>query len=124
MKKIILILLGSIFTCSTIQAKKLFVEMEFHKNSIKLDDGSNKKRQALKGEDGKELKFISLIGALNYMSLQGWELVDTKSVTSGGGYVGAYGGASSTSTKIYYIFSKDVSAEELEQIVNDSYKTD
>lgn len=124
MKKIILILLGSIFTCSTIQAKKLFVEMEFHKNSIKLDDGSNKKRQALKGEDGKELKFISLIGALNYMSLQGWELVDTKSVTSGGGYVGAYGGASSTSTKIYYIFSKDVSDEELEQIVNDSYKTD
>lgn len=124
MKKIILILLVSIFTCSTIQAKKLFVEMEFHKNSIKLDDGSNKKRQALKGEDGKELKFISLIGALNYMSLQGWELVDTKSVTSGGGYVGAYGGASSTSTKIYYIFSKDVSDEELEQIVNDSYKVD
>ena len=56
------------------------------------------------------------------MSLQGWELVDTKSVTSGSGYVGAYGGGSETKTKVYYIFSKDISDEELEQIVNDSYK--
>ena len=82
--------------------------MEFHKNSIKLDDGSNKKPQHIKGKDGKDLKFTSLIGALNYMSLQGWELVDTKSITSGSGYVGAYGGASSTNTKVYYIFSKYV----------------
>lgn len=108
--------------CSSIQAKKLFVEMEFYKNSIKIDDGSNKKRQAIKGIDGKDLKFTSLIGALNYMSLQGWELVDTKSVTSGSGsYVGSFG-LSSTNTKVYYIFSKDVSDEELEQVVNNSYK--
>ena len=98
--------------------------MEFHKNSIKLDDGSNKKPQNVKGEDGKDLKFTSLIGALNYMSLQGWELVDTKSVTSGSGFVGAYGGGSSTSTKVYYIFSRDVSDEELKQIVDNSYKKD
>ncbi len=124
MKRVILLLLVSFIACSTIQAKKLFVEMEFHKNSIKLDDGSNKKRQAIKGEDGKDLKFTSLIGALNYMSLQGWEFVDTKSVISGSGSVGAYGGASSTSTKVYYIFSKEVSDEELEQIVNNSYKDD
>lgn len=96
--------------------------MEFHKNSIKIDDGSNKKRQTIKDINGKDLKFTSLIGALNYMSLQGWELVDTKSVTSGSGYVGAYGGASSTSTKIYYIFSKEVTDEELTHIVNNSYK--
>ena len=55
MKKILLILILSFLTCSNIQAKKLFVEMEFHKNSIKLDDGSNKKRQPIKGEDGKDL---------------------------------------------------------------------
>ncbi|MDE5608358.1 MAG: hypothetical protein K2I64_05445 [Muribaculaceae bacterium] len=117
--KHIFILLGFIFlTCSNIQAKKLFVEMEFHKNSIKLDDGSNKKRQPIKGADGKDLKFTSLIGAINYMSLQGWELVDTKSVTQGG----SYGGYGSTDTKVYYIFSKDVPDEELEQIVNNSYK--
>lgn len=122
MKKLALFLILSFLACSNLQAKKLFVEMEFHKNTIKLDDGSNKKRQPIKDNDGKDLKFTSLIGALNYMSLQGWELVDTKSVTSGGGYVGPYGGASSTSTKVYYIFSKEVSDEELERIVKDSYK--
>lgn len=118
MKKLALLLFASILAYSPIQAKKLFVEMEFHKNSIKLDDGSNKKRQAIKGEDGKDLKFTSLIGAMNYMSLQGWELVDTKSVTQGGTY-GGYGG---TDTKVYYIFSKDITDEELEIIVNNSYK--
>ena len=122
MKKSLILFIIAFLACSNIQAKKLFVEMEFHKNSIKLDDGSNKKRQAVKGEDGKDLKFTSLIGALNYMSLQGWKLVDTKSVTSGSGYVGVYGGASSTSTKVYYIFSKDVSDEELEKVVNNSFK--
>ena len=122
MRQLYSILILSFLTCSNVQAKKLFVEMEFNKNSIKLDDGSNKKHQPIKGEDGKDLKFTSLIGALNYMSLMGWELVDTKSVTSGSGFVGAYGGASSTNTKVYYIFSKDVADEELEQVVKNSYK--
>ena len=112
MKRIMLFILVSFLACSITQAKKLFVEMEFHKNCIKLDDGSNKKSQPLKDENGKDFKFTSLIGALNYMSLQGWELLDTKSVTSGGGYIGAYGGASSTETKVYYIFCKEVTDEE------------
>ena len=115
MKRIILFILVSFMACSITQAKKLFVEMEFHKNCIKLDDGSNKKPQPLKDENGKDLKFTSLIGALNYMSLQGRELLDTKSVTSGGGYIGAYGGASSTETKVYYIFCKEVTDEELHE---------
>lgn len=122
MKRIVLLILISFFACTTLQAKKLFVEMEFHKNCIKLDDGSNKKRQPLKDENGKDLKFTSLIGALNYMSLQGWELLDTKSVTSGGGYIGAYGGASSTETKVYYIFCKEVTDEELTKVVENSFK--
>lgn len=123
MKRFALILMFFL-ACSSMQAKKLFVEMEFHKNTIKLDDGSNKKPQPIKGDDGKALKFVSLIGALNYMSLHGWELVDTKSITSGSGYVGAYGGASSTNTKVYYIFTKDVSDEELQQVVDNSFKKD
>lgn len=98
--------------------------MEYKKNSIKLDNGTNRKPQTVKGTDGKDLKFNSLIGALNYMSLQGWELVDTKSITSGGGFVGAYGGASSTSTTVYYIFCKDVLDEELEEAVANSYRKD
>ena len=121
MKKLIILLLF-ITSLSTMEAKKLYVEMEFHKNCIKLDDGTNKKHQSLKGADGKELKFTSLIGALNYMSLKGWDLVDTKSITSGSGYVGAYGGASSTNTKVYYIFCKEVPDEELEKAVDNSYK--
>ncbi len=121
MKKILLILIA-IFALQTAEAKKLYVEMEFHKNCIKLDDGTNKKHQKLKDADGNDIKFTSLIGALNYMSLQGWELVETKSVTKGSGYVGTYGGGSSTNTKVYYIFCKEVSDDELKQAVDDSYK--
>lgn len=113
MKKLALFLILSFLACTNLQAKKLFVDMEFHKNTIKLDDGSNKKRQPIKDKDGKDLKFTSLIGALNYMSLQGWELVDTKSMTHGDGDI---------KTDVYYIFCKEVSDEELERIVKDSYK--
>lgn len=122
MKKAILILSAVLLFFQMAEAKKIFVEMEFHKNCIKLDDGTNKKPQTIKDSNGEDLKFTSLIGALNYMSLQGWDLVDTKSVTSGGGYVGVYGGASSTSTKVYYIFSREVTEEELQKAVDNSYK--
>lgn len=122
MRRFIFTVLVALCCLNFMQAKKVFVEMEYNKNSIKLDDGSSKKAQTLKDENGNDLKFISLIGALNYMSLQGWELLDTKSVTSGGGFVGAYGGSSSTSTKVYYIFFKEVTDEELQEIVSRSYK--
>ena len=122
MKKLIFTILVTLFCFNFMQAKKVFVEMEYSKNSIKLDEGSRKKAQTLKDGNGNDLKFISLIGALNYMSLQGWELLDTKSVISGEGYVGAYGGSSSTKTKVYYIFFKEVSDEELQDIVSKSYK--
>lgn len=118
MKRLFIVFALFFLTMQPVGAKKLYVEMEYKKNSIRLDDGSNKKFQNVKGADGKDLKFISLIGALNYMSLQGWELVETKSVTKGGGY----GGISSTDTQIYYIFCKEVSDEELEKAVNNSYK--
>ena len=122
MKKLILFIVLAILSCNFVEAKKIFVEMEFHKNTIKLDDGTNKKRQPLKDENGKNLKLTSLIGAMNYMSLQGWELLDTKSVTKGSGFVGAYGGASSTDTKVYYIFCKEVTDEQLQEAVENSYK--
>jgi len=122
MKRLLLLFSSLILSCSLISAKKIFVEMEFHKNCIKLDDGTNKKRQPIKDENGKNLKFTSLIGAINYMSLQGWELLETKSVTKGSGSVGIYGGASSTNTKVYYIFYKEVSDEVLNEAVNNSFK--
>lgn len=122
MKKVLVLLGTLLLITQLVCAKKLYVEMEYKKNTIKLDDGTNKKPKTVKGTDGKDLKFNSLIGALNYMSLQGWELVDTKSVTKGGGYVGVYGGASSTSTTVYYIFCKEVSDEELKEAVANSYR--
>ena len=124
MRKIFLLLVSLFLVANYMYAKKLYVEMEYRKNSIRLDDGINKKPITIKGNDGNDLKFKSLIGALNYMSLQGWELVETKPITSGSGSVGAYGGCSSTSTKVYYIFYKEVSDDELEDIVEKSYKTD
>lgn len=58
------------------------------------------------------------------MSMQGWELINTKSVISGQGFVSNSlgGGQSSTKTDIYYIFSKEVSDEELQEVVDNSYK--
>ena len=124
MRKVFVLLAVLHLTAQLACAKKLYVEMEYKKNSIKLDDGTDRKPQTVKGTDGRDLKFNSLIGALNYMSLQGWELVDTKSVTTGGGFVGAYGGASSTSTTVYYIFCKEVPDEELKETVANSYRKD
>lgn len=110
-----------LLTVQSSSAKKIFVEIEFHKNSILINDGTSKKGQAIQDENGVVLKFKSLIGALNYMSLQGWELLDIKTVTKGSGYVGKYGGGSSTSTDLYYLFCREVPDAELENTVINSY---
>lgn len=122
MKGKITLLFLLLLTAGVAEAKKLYVEMEYRKNSIWLDDGSNKRPQAVKDADGAVLKFRSLIGALNYMSLQGWDFVEAKSITSGSGYVGSYGGFSSTDSRIYYIFCKEVLEEELQAVVESSYR--
>lgn len=115
MKKLLILFLAFCLTTQFVNAKRLYVEMEYIKNTIRLNDGSNKKPQTVKGTDGEDLKFKSLIGALNYMSLQGWELLDTKPIN---------GGDASHTVVAYYIFYKDVSDEELEATVKDSFKQD
>ena len=120
MKKLFILLGFLILTAQFVCAKKQFVEMKYEKNSIKIDDGTSKKSQTVKDDNGKDLKFKSLIGALNYMSFQGWELVDTKSVISGD----EYGGFGSTQTMVSYIFCKDVSDEVLEKVIGESHKED
>lgn len=120
MKKILILLGSLLISAQFVCAKRLYIEMQYKNNSIKIDDGTNKKSQTIKGTDGKDLKFKSLIGALNYMSFQGWDLIETKPIVSGRGSI--LGGTSSTDTKVYYIFSKDVSDEELKKIIEDSYK--
>ena len=114
MKKLIFTILLALFCFDFMQAKKVFVEMEYSNNTIKLDDGSNKKSQAIKDQNGNDIKFFSLIGALNYMSLQGSELLTTKTMT--------YELAGVIDSKVYYIFFKEASDEELKDIVSKSYK--
>lgn len=115
MRKLIILFLVFCLTTQFIDAKRLYVEMEYINNTIRLNDGSNKKPQTVKGSDGEDLKFKSLIGALNYMSLQGWELLDTKPIN---------GGDASHTLVAYYIFYKDVPDEELEAVVKISFKQD
>lgn len=118
MKNFILFILVLAFAAVPTQAKKIFVKMEFSSNKIYLDDGSSRKAQALKGDGGKELKFLSLAGALNYMSLQGWELVTTVNTTSGT----ANFGPGTIFTTVSYIFSKEIPDDELQKVVEKSYK--
>ncbi len=126
MKKLIAFTVLFIFATTSMVAKKLFVEMEYESmnNTITLDYGTNKKAQTVKGDNGKALKFISLVSALNYMSLQGWEFVQIKSELKGNGYLSQYGGASSTYTTAHYIFCKEVSDEELKDVVEKSFRED
>lgn len=122
MSKLAILLSLFFFASQPIEAKRIYVEMEYDNHSIKLDYGTDKKPKTVKDADGNDLKFKSLVGAFNYMSLQGWELLETKSVIQGRG--SAYTGTSSTSTNIYYIFYKDVTDEDLQNIVTKSYKDD
>lgn len=119
MKKIFFTAALALMSIVAAQAKKVYIEMIFDDNVIKIDDGTNKKRQPIKNEKGKTLKFHSLIGALNYMSSEGWELVETKSTVSG--KVKA-GGDGETGTDHYYILCKDVSDGVLIEVVNQSIK--
>ena len=121
MKKLLLIALLAAGCFNQVEAKKQFVEMEFYKNTIQIDNGASERRHTLSDADGKALKFKSLAAALNYMSLQGWELVDTKSVTVGSGQSNKERGYSSMGTTVYYLFSKDVADEELAEAVRNGY---
>ncbi len=42
---------------------------------------NEKRKMKLKDEEGKVLKFESNIDALNYLGLQGWEVIDTYYIT-------------------------------------------
>ena len=121
MKKLLLIALLAVGCFNQVEAKKQFVEMEFYKNTIQIDNGASERRHTLTDADGKALKFKSLAAALNYMSLQGWELVDTKSVTVGSGKIYNNEGRSSTNTTVCYLFAKDVAVEELAEAVRNGY---
>jgi len=107
----------------SVYAKKIFVEMEYDNHRIKLNDGLSDKFHKVKNEDGKDIKFNSIIGALNYMSLQGWELIGNRD-ENGTGTSFHYGTVSTmlSDSKCYYIFCKDVSDEEIKSIVERGFR--
>lgn len=118
MKKLIILLLFFCLAASGVSAKKIFVEMGYKNNVITLDDGQNKDPQPVKDENGKKVKFKTLVAALNYMSSQGWELVESVSKRSiGNTYI-----PDLEYNRVYYLFSKEVPDEELDNAVNNGYK--
>lgn len=125
MKKIALI----IFLVSNIicYSETVYIGMTFEGNSIKVDYGTSKKAETIKDDNGKDLKFYSLIGALNYMSSKGWKLIGSNSsnvsTTTHGSVVGIYSYSSSSSnSKETYILCREKSAEDLEKVVENSFK--
>lgn len=76
------------------------------KCKVKVDFGQGEGMWSSDGnklvdEAGKDIKFASMIDALNYMSEQGWEYVDSMFFTKGSGNV------------IHYLLKKEVPVAEL-----------
>jgi hypothetical protein len=63
-------------------------------------------QQLLRDENGKAIKFNSMIDAMNYFGVQGWEFVQAYVVTEGtlGGQQNVY----------HWLLKKELTAEELE----------
>jgi hypothetical protein len=106
MKKIILILIVNIFTgIAYAQQKPSIIEqycslnvmprLLSNKVNIDVDYGNPRKLfsfkdNRVKDDDGKAKKFNTAIEALNYMSSQGWKLVNAMAITEGGNAVYRY----------------------------------
>lgn len=122
MKKTVLILLVNIFTgIAYAQLKPATVEqycslnvmprLLSNKVNIDVDYGNPRKLfsfkdNRVKDDDGKAKKFNTAVEALNYMSSQGWKLVNAMALTEGG------------NTVYRYIMKREieVTAEELKKI--------
>jgi hypothetical protein len=79
-----------------------------NKVNIDIDYGSPRKLfsfkdNRVKDENGKAKKFNTAVEALNYMSSQGWKLVNTFTITEGGSAV------------IRYIMKRDIEVTEEEK---------
>ncbi len=80
------------------------------KITIDYGDKESEKRTKLVGKDGKTIKFGSMVAAMNYMGMHGWEYVDAYTITHG------------SSSVYHYIMKKPFS--ELDPKVQALYKWD
>lgn len=68
---------GKALTGVSIGKDKVTIEIDFGQISSSWSD------QRLRGEDGKPMKFNSMVDAMNWMSGQGWEFVQGYVITVG-----------------------------------------
>ena len=87
------------------------------KCKLKIDDGIDPEKAK---SDNKTLTFRSYAAALMYLTSQGWELVSNYNITSGS--VG--NGYGSTSSSTYWILRKPSTKEEVQKIIDESFKKD
>ena len=121
MKKIFLLLASALFICSSLfcqEEVKNYTYCEIvgtsnlmqTKVKINVDYGQavniwKANANRLKDEEGKVIKFNSMIDALNYMGSQGWEFVQAYAVSNGNGLV------------YHYLLKMEIPIEELNEAV-------
>lgn len=125
MKRAVLLFvaLWALTLCGMAQTCRIYAAFVYSEDKVKINYGTEKKYEPLKDEAGRELRFFSFPGALNYLSGQGWRLEGNFTEVSGssGGFKGNNWGRTSSETT--YIISREVPEAEakilFEQVVKE-----
>ncbi len=110
---------GTQTNANNAQSKTVYALFSFSGRTVEIDYGNSRKIKSLEDENGNKIEFYTLVGALNYLSLQGWTLVGDKTSVSGN----FANGVGSTSSNTTFIICKQVTEEELRELVDDSIKS-
>lgn len=122
MKRIVILFvaLWALALCGMAQTCRIYAAFIYSGDKLKINYGTEKKYEPLKDEEGRELRFFSFPGALNYLSSQGWRLEGNFTEVSGSSSHN-WGG---TTSKTTYIISKEVPEAEakalFEQVVKEA----
>lgn len=105
---------------------RLFASFIFENDKIKMNYGGNEGKVTLKDNNGKDLKFYSLIGAINYLSLQGWDFGGEAPSLSAGSSIGIVTAPNIVTnfqtSNGEFMISRWVTKKEIEKSVTNSIK--
>lgn len=99
MKKLFLLLFVVMVTASSFAQEKTFVYCQLlgksnllgTKVTVEIDNGNERKffsaQEKIVDEEGKPIKFNSMVDAMNYMGNEGWEFVQAYTITIGNSHV-------------------------------------
>lgn len=122
MKKFILfLLLFSPLFCiaqDNVETAKIYAAFIYSGDKVKMNYGTEKKFRTLKNKDGKELKFYSLPGAINYLSSIGWKVIGNSTNVSGSVHGSGGNTWGKTSSETTFILCKEVPIAEAKEIWN------